>query len=119
MLGGDARGGLVHHVEEDDGLYEGSLVSSGRLGKDLQTYVHRIDVRHSQEVRPVGELYGLLAHAASKHAIGKFVDVSQLIMSEDEQLPTPHLRLRCAVFDLILETRHDPEVVACALQGPQ
>ena len=47
MLGGDARGGLVHHVEEDDGLYEGSLVSSGRLGKDLQTYVHRIDVRHS------------------------------------------------------------------------
>jgi hypothetical protein len=67
----------------------------------------------------VDELHGLLAHAASKHTISKSVNVTQLIVPEDEEFPAPHLRLWRTVFDLILEARHDPEIVACALQSPQ
>jgi hypothetical protein len=66
----------------------------------------------------VHELHRLIAHAASKHTIREAVDVSQLIVPEDEQLPTPHLRLGRAVFDSVLETRHDSEIVACAFQSP-
>jgi hypothetical protein len=66
----------------------------------------------------VHELHRLIAHAASKHTVREAVDVSQLIVPEDEQLPTPHFRLRRAVFDPVLETRHDSEVMACAFQSP-
>lgn len=89
------------------------------MARLAKTYVHRVDIRHPHEVRPVDELDRLLAHAASEHTVCEAVNIPQLIVPEDEQRPTPHLRLGGTVLDSILEIRHDSEIVASALQSPE
>ena len=65
------------------------------------------------------ELDRLLTDTTTEHGIGKAVDVSHLIVPKDELLPAPHLRLWGPVNDLVLEARHDTEIVTRAPKSPE
>lgn len=120
MLFGNACQGLIHDEEEDDRLP--FLLADGSPRKTTcsgATYVFRIDRWNFEEIRPVNQLKWLLANTPSKHGVGEGINISDLIVSEDELLPTPHLRLRRATMNLILEARHNAEIVSSASERPK